>query len=168
MPPVEAGAGPDDWHPLDALFVPLRHPDGHLVGILSVDEPASGLDPYSRVELRTLLRRMATEGKTVIVSSHILADLEEMADRVGVIDKGKLLLVDGKDAIMAKLGSTEARITLAEAMGELPAALSGYPLSLDNDGRTLVYRGGGGPAPQPPPAPPGTLASASTTTSAIA
>src|SRR5690606_32265775 len=69
---------------------------------------------------------------------------QEMADRVGVINKGKLLLVDDKDAIMAKLGSTEARIALADPLDELPPTLSAYPISLENDGRTLVYRGGDG------------------------
>lgn len=61
----------------------------HYPDVLLLDEPASGLDPFSRVELRTLLRRLAAEGKTVIVSSHILADLEEMADRVVFIDHGR-------------------------------------------------------------------------------
>jgi ABC-2 type transport system ATP-binding protein len=63
---------------------------------------------------------------------------------VGVINKGKLLLVDEKDAIMAKLGSTEARVSLTQALTELPEALSAYPLSIEDAGRTLVYRGGDG------------------------
>ena len=67
-----------------------------------------------------------------------------MADRVGVINKGKLLLVDDKATIIAKLGSTEARITLEEPLVALPDALASYPVSLENDGRTLVYRGGDG------------------------
>ena len=67
-----------------------------------------------------------------------------MADRVGVINKGKLLLVDGKDAIMAKLGRTEARIALSAPMSELPAALGEFPLALEDEGRTLRYRGGDG------------------------
>jgi ABC-2 type transport system ATP-binding protein len=61
-----------------------------------------------------------------------------------VINKGKLLLVDGKDAIMAKLGRTEARIVLTEAMSELPAPLAAFPVSLEDAGRTLRYRGGDG------------------------
>jgi ABC-2 type transport system ATP-binding protein len=61
----------------------------HYPSVLLLDEPASGLDPHSRVELRALLRRLAGEGQTVIVSSHILADLEEMADRVVFIDQGR-------------------------------------------------------------------------------
>jgi ABC-2 type transport system ATP-binding protein len=67
-----------------------------------------------------------------------------MAVRVGVINKGKRLLVDGKDAILAKLGRTEARIALAAPMGELPAGLGDFPLGLEDHGRTLHYRGGDG------------------------
>ena len=83
-------------------------------------------------------------GTTIILTTHYIEEAQEMADRVGVINKGKLLLVDDKAAIMAKLGSTEARITLSEALNDLPAALAAYPLSLENEGRTLVYRGGDG------------------------
>jgi ABC-2 type transport system ATP-binding protein len=68
----------------------------------------------------------------------------ELAVRVGVINHGKLLLVDDKDAIMAKLGRTEARIMLGASMSELPATLGEFPLSLEDEGRTLRYRGGDG------------------------
>lgn len=67
-----------------------------------------------------------------------------MADRVGVINKGKVLLVDDKAAIMAKLGRTEARIALAAPLAALPPALSAYPLGLEDGGTTLHYRGGDG------------------------
>ena len=67
-----------------------------------------------------------------------------MADRVGVINKGKLLLVDDKAAIMAKLGRTQARITLVQPLAALPEALSAFPLTLEDEGKTLVYRGGDG------------------------
>ena len=83
-------------------------------------------------------------GTTIILTTHYIEEAQEMADRVGVINKGRLLLVDDKAAIMAKLGSTEARIALAEPLRALPPALSAYPVSLEDDGRTLVYRGGDG------------------------
>ena len=67
-----------------------------------------------------------------------------MADRVGVINQGKLLLVDDTAAIMAQLGRTEARFTLEAPLAEVPAALAAFPLSLDEGGATLVYRGGDG------------------------
>jgi ABC-2 type transport system ATP-binding protein len=83
-------------------------------------------------------------GTTIILTTHYIEEAQEMADRVGVINKGKLLLVDGKDAIMAKLGRTEASITLAAALSELPAGLGEFPLTLEDAGRTLRYRGGDG------------------------
>lgn len=67
-----------------------------------------------------------------------------MADRVGVIDKGRLLLVDDKDAIMGRMGRTEARFRLAQPIAEVPGSLCAYPLHLEDDGRTLAYRGGDG------------------------
>ena len=67
-----------------------------------------------------------------------------MADRVGVIDKGRVLLVDEKDAMMRRLGRTEAHFALAAQLPELPAVLRDYPVTLSDDGRTLCYRGGDG------------------------
>lgn len=67
-----------------------------------------------------------------------------MADRVGVINQGRILLVDDTAAIMVQLGRTEARFTLEPALGELPTVLDAFPVSLDDDGATLVYRGGDG------------------------
>jgi ABC-2 type transport system ATP-binding protein len=84
------------------------------------------------------------QGTTIILTTHYIEEAQEMADRVGVIDKGRLLLVDGKDAIMAKLGRSEARITLADPLSEMPAFLEDYALTLENEGRTLRYRGGDG------------------------
>jgi ABC-2 type transport system ATP-binding protein len=84
------------------------------------------------------------QGTTIILTTHYIEEAQEMADRVGVINKGKLLLVDGKDAIMAKLGRTEARIDLSTPMSELPAGLGEFPLLLENEGKTLRYRGGDG------------------------
>ena len=83
-------------------------------------------------------------GTTIILTTHYIEEAQEMADRVGVINKGKLLLVDDKDAIMAQLGRTEARIALSVPMAAIPAPLAAYHLSLEDEGRTLVYRGGDG------------------------
>src|SRR5690606_41752405 len=69
---------------------------------------------------------------------------EEMADRVGVINKGKLLLVDGTAGIMAQLGRTEARFALESPLREVPGSVAAFPVALDDDGATLVYRGGDG------------------------
>jgi ABC-2 type transport system ATP-binding protein len=112
--------------------------------LLFLDEPTAGVDVELRRDMWRQIGALRDAGTTIILTTHYIEEAQEMADRVGVINKGRLLLVDDKDAIMAKLGSTEARIALAEPLRELPSALSGYPVSLENGGRTLVYRGGDG------------------------
>jgi len=112
--------------------------------LLFLDEPTAGVDVELRRDMWKQIGALRDAGTTVILTTHYIEEAQEMADRVGVINKGKLLLVDDKAAIMAKLGSTEARIALTEPMGALPPALSGYPVSLENEGRSLVYRGGDG------------------------
>jgi ABC-2 type transport system ATP-binding protein len=112
--------------------------------LLFLDEPTAGVDVELRRDMWKQIGALRDAGTTIILTTHYIEEAQEMADRVGVINKGKLLLVDYKAAIMAKLGSTEAKITLSEPLAELPAALSGYPVSLENEGRTLVYRGGDG------------------------
>ena len=112
--------------------------------LLFLDEPTAGVDVELRRDMWKQIGALRDAGTTIILTTHYIEEAQEMADRVGVINKGKLLLVDDKAAIMAKLGSTEARITLSEPLAALPAALSAYPVSLENDGRTLVYRGGDG------------------------
>jgi ABC-2 type transport system ATP-binding protein len=112
--------------------------------LLFLDEPTAGVDVELRRDMWKQIGALRDAGTTVILTTHYIEEAQEMADRVGVIDKGRLLLVDDKAAIMAKLGSTEARITLAEPIAALPAAFGAYPVSLENHGRTLVYRGGDG------------------------
>jgi ABC-2 type transport system ATP-binding protein len=80
----------------------------------------------------------------VILTTHYIEEAQEMADRVGVIDKGRLLLVDDKDAIMARLGRTEARFRLPVPLPHVPDSLCAYPLHLEDGGLTLAYRGGDG------------------------
>jgi len=112
--------------------------------LLFLDEPTAGVDVELRRDMWKQIGALRDAGTTIILTTHYIEEAQEMADRVGVIDKGKLLLVDDKAAIMAKLGRTEARIALAEAMAAVPPALGGYPLALEDEGRTLVYRGGDG------------------------
>ena len=116
----------------------------HEPELLFLDEPTAGVDVELRRDMWKQIGALRDAGTTIILTTHYIEEAQEMADRVGVINKGKLLLVDDKAAIMAKLGSTEAKITLAAPLTELPASLSGYPVSLENDGRLLVYRGGDG------------------------
>jgi len=110
--------------------------------LLFLDEPTAGVDVELRRDMWKQIGELREKGTTIILTTHYIEEAQEMADRVGVINKGKLLLVDGKDAIMAKLGRTEARIALAAPMSELPPGLGEFPLGLEDHGRTLHYRGG--------------------------
>jgi ABC-2 type transport system ATP-binding protein len=112
--------------------------------LLFLDEPTAGVDVELRRDMWRQIGALRDQGTTIILTTHYIEEAQEMADRVGVINKGRLLLVDDKDAIMAKLGRTAARITLAAPMGELPAGLRDFPLSLENGGTCLLYRGGDG------------------------
>ena len=116
----------------------------HDPDLLFLDEPTAGVDVELRRDMWRQIGELRDKGTTIILTTHYIEEAQEMADRVGVIDKGKLLLVDDKRAIMAKLGRTAAHITLAEPLAALPPALAAYPLALEDDGRTLVYRGGDG------------------------
>ena len=112
--------------------------------LLFLDEPTAGVDVELRRDMWRQIGALRARGTTIILTTHYIEEAQEMADRVGVINKGRLLLVDDKAAIMAKLGSTEARISLTQPLAVLPPALADYQLSIENDGRTLVYRGGDG------------------------
>jgi len=112
--------------------------------LLFLDEPTAGVDVELRRDMWRQIDALRERGTTIILTTHYIDEAEEMADRIGVIDKGRLLLVDDKAAIMAKLGRTEARFTLDPPLAQLPQGLAAFPVSLENDGATLVYRGGDG------------------------
>ena len=112
--------------------------------LLFLDEPTAGVDVELRRDMWRQIDALRDQGTTIILTTHYIEEAQEMADRVGVINKGRLLLVDRKDAIMAKLGRTEARISLSAPMSEPPPFLGAFPLTLENDGRCLRYRGGDG------------------------
>ena len=112
--------------------------------LLFLDEPTAGVDVELRRDMWRQIGALRDRGVTIILTTHYIEEAQEMADRVGVINKGKLLLVDDTAAIMAKLGRTEARFTLEPPLSEIPASLGKFPLSLDDGGATLVYRGGDG------------------------
>lgn len=116
----------------------------HDPDLLFLDEPTAGVDVELRRDMWRQIGALRDAGTTIILTTHYIEEAQEMADRVGVINKGKLLLVDDKAAIMAKLGRTEARIALSAPFAEIPAALSGFPVSLEKNGNVLVYRGGDG------------------------
>jgi ABC-2 type transport system ATP-binding protein len=112
--------------------------------LLFLDEPTAGVDVELRRDMWKQIGALRDRGTTIILTTHYIEEAQEMADRVGVINKGKLLLVDDTHAIMAKLGRTEARISLSAPLAALPASLAGFAVTLEDDGRTLVYRGGDG------------------------
>jgi ABC-2 type transport system ATP-binding protein len=112
--------------------------------LLFLDEPTAGVDVELRRDMWRQIGALRARGTTIILTTHYIEEAQEMADRVGVINKGKLLLVDDKAAIMGKLGRTEARISLTSPLAQVPQALDGYAVSLEDEGLTLVYRGGDG------------------------
>ncbi|MFC4255609.1 ATP-binding cassette domain-containing protein [Altererythrobacter xixiisoli] len=116
----------------------------HEPELLFLDEPTAGVDVELRRDMWRQIGELRARGTTIILTTHYIEEAEEMADRVGVINKGKILLVDDKTSIMAQLGRTEARFTLETPLSELPPSLSAFPLSLEDDGRTITYRGGDG------------------------
>ncbi|VVT15362.1 putative transporter subunit: ATP-binding component of ABC superfamily [Sphingomonas sp. EC-HK361] len=111
----------------------------HEPEILFLDEPTAGVDVSLRRDMWKLVHRLREHGTTIILTTHYIEEAEEIADRVGVIDKGKLLLVEDKAVLMRKLGKRELDLTLAEPMATLPGELDDWDLSLVNDGKTLRY-----------------------------
>ncbi len=104
-----------------------------------LDEPTAGVDVNLRRDMWALVRRLRDKGVTVILTTHYIEEAEEMADRVGVINNGRLVLVEEKTALMRKLGKRRLTLTLHEPLFELPASLAGWPLELDQSGQRLAY-----------------------------
>jgi ABC-2 type transport system ATP-binding protein len=112
----------------------------HEPELLFLDEPTAGVDVELRRDMWQLISGLRDQGVTIILTTHYIEEAEEMADRVGVIDHGALKLVEEKRALMARLGRTEAQITLAEPIDEIPPTLKNFPLVLADGGRLLCYR----------------------------
>ncbi|WP_010183537.1 ABC transporter ATP-binding protein [Sphingomonas sp. PAMC 26605] len=110
----------------------------HEPEILFLDEPTAGVDVALRRDMWKLVHKLRAGGTTIILTTHYIEEAEEMADRVGVIDKGRIILVEQKAALMRKLGKRELRITLSEPLSAVPGALAAWPLKLAEDGR-LIY-----------------------------
>ena len=116
----------------------------HEPDLLFLDEPTAGVDVELRKGMWAIIDEMRARGVTVILTTHYIEEAEEMADRVGIIRNGQLIMVDEKSAMMARLGRTEAHITLAQPIAELPPSLTAYPVELEQGGTSLRYRGGDG------------------------
>ncbi len=112
----------------------------HEPDILFLDEPTAGVDVSLRRDMWALVRRLRERGVTIILTTHYIEEAEEMADRIGVIDRGRLLLVERKADLMRRLGKRQLTITLREPLGAIPPALAAWPLERSADGTTLIYR----------------------------
>jgi ABC-2 type transport system ATP-binding protein len=111
----------------------------HEPDILFLDEPTAGVDVALRRDMWKLVHRLREKGTTIILTTHYIEEAEEMADRVGVIDKGQLLLVERKADLMKKLGKREMDIALVEPLAAIPDALSEWHLALKDEGTRLRY-----------------------------
>ena len=110
----------------------------HEPQILFLDEPTAGVDVELRRDMWTMVRSLRETGVTIILTTHYIEEAEQMADRIGVINKGELVLVEEKAALMDKLGKKQLILHLQEPLARVPEALADYALELANDGTQLV------------------------------
>lgn len=111
----------------------------HEPRVLFLDEPTAGVDVELRQEMWTMVKKLNDNGVTIILTTHYIEEAEEIADRVGVISKGKLLLVDDKKSLMQNLGKKQLEIELRETIDQVPQTLEHYSLELSEDGQVLIY-----------------------------
>jgi ABC-2 type transport system ATP-binding protein len=111
----------------------------HEPEILFLDEPTAGVDVELRRDMWELVRKLRESGVTIILTTHYIEEAEEMADRVGVISKGELIVVEEKASLMRKLGKKQLTLHLQEAMTEIPAGLAEWGVALKNGGLVLEY-----------------------------
>ena len=111
----------------------------HQPMILFLDEPTAGVDVELRKDMWNIVRDLKQAGVTIILTTHYIEEAEEVADRVGVINKGELLLVDDKQSIMHKLGKKQMCIELEQPLDAIPESLSAWPLELSAAGKQLNY-----------------------------
>ena len=111
----------------------------HEPSILFLDEPTAGVDVELRHDMWNMVRSLRENGVTIILTTHYIEEAEEMADRVGVINKGRLALVEEKLTLMTKLGKKQLTLTLQQPLDEIPLELASLPLELTDNGNTLVY-----------------------------
>jgi len=107
--------------------------------ILFLDEPTAGVDVELRKDMWALVRRLRESGVTIILTTHYIEEAEAIADRVGIIHQGELLLVDDKQALMHKLGKRQLVVELEKAITELPEGLAPWALELSAEGDRLIY-----------------------------
>jgi ABC-2 type transport system ATP-binding protein len=111
----------------------------HEPRILFLDEPTAGVDVQLRREMWALVRELREGGVTIILTTHYIEEAQEMADRVGVVRRGELILVEEKAQLMRQLGRKQLTLQLTEPLAALPSALAGHALVLGDEGRSLTY-----------------------------
>jgi ABC-2 type transport system ATP-binding protein len=111
----------------------------HEPTILFLDEPSAGVDVELRRDMWQLVRDLRDRGVTIILTTHYIEEAEEMADRIGIINKGELILVEDKATLIRKLGRKELRLHLVQKLDAVPPALAPYSLTLTDEGMTLVF-----------------------------
>jgi ABC-2 type transport system ATP-binding protein len=111
----------------------------HEPQILFLDEPTAGVDVELRKHMWQIVRDLRASGATIILTTHYIDEAEEMADRIGVINNGELILVEDKTVLMHKLGKKQLTLQLHDAIDAVPASLSGYGLERNANGSELIY-----------------------------
>ncbi len=111
----------------------------HEPEILFLDEPTAGVDVELRRDMWRLVEKLRQRGTTIILTTHYIEEAEEIADRIGIINRGEILLVDNKWDLMKKLGRKQLILQLQKPINELPSELNGFVLQLDEAGQTLTY-----------------------------
>ncbi|MDA4844474.1 ABC transporter ATP-binding protein [Hoeflea poritis] len=111
----------------------------HEPRVLFLDEPTAGVDVELRKDMWETVRALQADGVTIILTTHYIEEAEAIADRIGVIDKGRLMLVEDKATLMQRLGTKQIRIELQDPLGRIPDALSKYELEIATSGNALIY-----------------------------
>lgn len=111
----------------------------HEPRILFLDEPTAGVDVELRQEMWEMVRELREQGVTIILTTHYIEEAEEMADRIGVINHGEIVLVEEKKTLMRKLGKKQLTLYLQQPLQSIPESLSHHPLTLCDDGNSLIY-----------------------------
>jgi ABC-2 type transport system ATP-binding protein len=106
---------------------------------LFLDEPTAGVDVELRRDMWAMVRRLREQGVTIILTTHYIEEAEEMADRIGVINKGEIVVVEEKQALMRKLGQTTVTIGLKQPLRTCPSDFGERPMTLSEDGLTLSF-----------------------------
>ena len=111
----------------------------HEPKILFLDEPTAGVDVELRRDMWEMVRKLREDGVTIILTTHYIEEAEEMADRVGVINNGEIILIENKSELMKKLGKKQIQLDLNTPLNTIPETLSDYSLELNSDGNELIY-----------------------------